>query len=191
MGSAILRLTDDLWSALASSDVSALRRAATWDFSAWPLLRRAVTLQLQRLPPREGALSAVETETLALLREAPKNFGAFFRDLSMGQPGLLHDLAWGDTLLVEITPPVGKAPLLDQQFGAWQITMTGEGRAVLQGEQLRTSHPDQFSRCPVNLPDEALEDGRLVAQAFEGAGEAIGQPAEARKQQLASSMYLR
>ena len=37
----------------------------------------------------------------------------------------------------------------------------------------------------MNLPDEALEDGRLVAQAFEGfegfegAGEAIGQPAEA------------
>ena len=31
----------------------------------------------------------------------------------------------------------------------------------------------------MNLPDEALADGRLVAQAFEGASEAIGQPAEA------------
>ncbi len=31
----------------------------------------------------------------------------------------------------------------------------------------------------MTLPDEALEDGRLMTQAFEGAGEAIGQPAEA------------
>jgi hypothetical protein len=154
VGPARLRLAADLWSALTSPDVSALRRAATWDFSAWPLLRRAVTLQLQRLPPREGALSAVEKELLALLREAPTGFGALFGDFSLGHlgahlglgdlqvAGLLHDLAWGDPPLVEITPLAGKAPPLDQQFGAWQITMTGAGRAVLQGEQLRTSRPE-------------------------------------------------
>lgn len=136
-------LAREAWQAYGAADPRTLARLVATRLDAWPAMRDALALHLQRFPSVESGLGLVEEEVLTLAGDGPVPFDALFQ--AFGGSPRTHALGMGDVQLVRhvldlreagLLEIVGDVPARPDATAArgWVVRTTTAGEAVLAGD---------------------------------------------------------
>ena len=125
------------WDAVCASSPELMESEAARDHPALPFLPAALARLLEELPGMEDGLSRVERQGLAAVRDGAGTLGAAFVAQAAQEPAVfLGDLSFYRAmrnLAAAATPLVALGPGQDGPDRSRTVTLTGAGRAALEG----------------------------------------------------------